>query len=371
MEEEVLPEGGTAMDRADVTAPPGISLEELQLATRNHGMPLEALVHDVTPIGLHYLLTHYDIPYVDPAAWRLVVGGRVRTPLELTLDDVRGRDRVSFPATFECAGNGRAKLDPRPVSQPWIVEAIGTAEWTGTPLRALLEEAGMEDDVTEVVFTGLDHGIEGEVEQDYARSLPVQDALGDDVLLAYEINGLPLPPQHGFPLRLVVPGWYGMTNVKWLGSITAIAEPFGGFYVARSYRYRQVEEEVGEPVNRMAPRSLVLPPGFPEFLTRERYVGRGPCRLEGRAWSGWGPIVRVEVSVDDGETWTDARLEEAASPHAWHRWSVDWTPAGPGTYVVCSRAADATGRTQPMEPPWNAGGYSNNSVHRVTVHVRE
>jgi DMSO/TMAO reductase YedYZ molybdopterin-dependent catalytic subunit len=359
------------MDRTDVSAPPGISLEELQLATRNHGMPLEALVHDVTPIGLHYLLTHYDIPYVDPAAWRLVVGGRVRTPLELTLDDVRARDRVSFPATFECAGNGRAKLDPRPVSQPWILEAIGTAEWTGTPLRALLEEAGMEDDVTEVVFTGLDHGIEGEVEQDYARSLPVQDALGDDVLLAYEINGLPLPPQHGFPLRLVVPGWYGMTNVKWLGSITAIAEPFAGFYVARSYRYRQVEEEVGEPVNRMAPRSLVLPPGFPEFLTRERYVGPGPCRLEGRAWSGWGPIVRVEVSVDDGETWTDARLEEAVSPHAWHRWSLDWTPDGPGTYVVCSRATDATGRTQPMEPPWNAGGYSNNSVHQVTVHARE
>src|SRR5207247_10979785 len=124
---------------------------------------------------------------------------------------------------LEGAGNGRANLEPRPVSQPWIVEAIGTAEWTGTPLRGLLEEAGLEDDATEVVFTGLDHGIEGEVEQDYARSLPIQDALGDDVLLAYEINGLPLPPQHGFPLRLVVLGWSGMTTVKWSGAILAVA----------------------------------------------------------------------------------------------------------------------------------------------------
>ncbi len=353
----------------DVTAPPGISLEELQLAARNHGMPLEALRHDITPIGLHYLLIHYDIPHVEAAAWRLGIDGRVRRPLDLSLEDVRARERITVPVTFECAGNGRARLDPRPVSQPWLSEAVGTAEWTGTPLRPLLEEAGLEDDAAEIVFTGLDHGVEGEVEQDYARSLSVQDALGEGLLLAYEINGLPLPPQHGFPLRLVVPGWYGMTNVKWLQRITVSAEPFPGFYMVRSYRLRQTDDEPGEALTRMAPRSLILPPGFPEFLSRERIVSLGPSRLEGRAWSGWGPITAVEVSVDGGATWASAQLDEAVGTHAWHRWSFDWDPAVPGAYVVCSRATDSTGRTQPIEPPWNVSGYANNAVHRVVVHV--
>ena len=162
-------------------------------------------------MGLHYLLVHYDIPVVDPAAWRLTVGGRTERALELSLEDLRARDAVTVPVTMECAGNGRARLEPRPVSQPWLAEAIGTAEWTGTPLAPLLAEAGLLDDALEVVFTGLDRGVEGGVEQVYERSLTLADAQRDDVLLAYAMGGAPLPPQHGFPLRLVVPGWYGMT----------------------------------------------------------------------------------------------------------------------------------------------------------------
>src|SRR5688572_2063876 len=176
----------------------GISLEELQLAARNHGMPLEALRHETTPVGLHYLLVHYDIPVVDPAAWRLTVGGRTERALELSLEDLRARDAVTAPVTMECAGNGRARLDPRPVSQPWLAEAIGTAEWTGTPLAPLLAEAGLLDDALEVVFTGLDRGVEGGAEQVYERSLTLADAQRDDVLLAYAMGGAPLPPQHGF-----------------------------------------------------------------------------------------------------------------------------------------------------------------------------
>ena len=185
-----------------------ISLDELQLAARNHGMPLEALRHEITPLGLHYLLTHYDIPVVDAAAWRLAVDGLVERPLELSLDDLRAREAVTMPVTMECAGNGRAQLEPHVVSQPWIAEAIGTMEWTGVPVAALLAEAGVRGD--EVVFTGLDRGVEGGVVQDYARSLSLADC--DGALLAYAANGEPLPPQHGFPLRLVVPGWYGMTT---------------------------------------------------------------------------------------------------------------------------------------------------------------
>ena len=187
----------------------GISAEELQLAARNHGLPLEALSFDVTPAGLHYLLIHYDVPVIDPDGFRLVVDGLVDTPLSLDLDAIRRRPRVSAVVTLECAGNGRARLLPRPVSQPWLVEAVGTARWTGTALAAVLREAGVRDGAAEVVFTGADHGVERGVEQDYQRSLTVADCLREDVLLAYEMNDAPLPPQHGFPLRLLVPGWYG------------------------------------------------------------------------------------------------------------------------------------------------------------------
>src|SRR3954463_4904000 len=159
---------------ADVGA---VSPEELALAARNHGMPLEALAYDVTPIGMHYLLVHYDVPRVDPASWRLEVDGAVERPMSLSLDELRRRADVTSPVTFECAGNGRALLDPRPVSQPWLLEAVGTGAWTGTPVAELLADAGIADGAVEVVFTGLDRGIEGEVEQTYQRSLPLAEAL--------------------------------------------------------------------------------------------------------------------------------------------------------------------------------------------------
>src|SRR3954470_2604610 len=187
------------------------SRDELQLAARKPRFPLEALREPITPVGLHYLLIHFDIPRVDAGAWRLRLGGLVERPLELTLDDLRSRPARTFEVTLECAGNGRALLSPRWQSQPWLQEAVGTAEWTGTPLAPLLREAGFDADAAEVVFTGLDRGIQGGVPHRYERSLPLEEALRGEVLLAYAINGQPLPPQHGYPLRLIVPGWYGMT----------------------------------------------------------------------------------------------------------------------------------------------------------------
>jgi sulfane dehydrogenase subunit SoxC len=363
-----LPE---AIDLPSQIDAPWITREELQLAARNHGMPLEALRHDVTPVGLHYLLIHYDIPHADPASWRLEVSGRVRRPLSLTLDDIRSRPAIRAPVTMECAGNGRAQLRPRPFSQPWLLEAVGTAEWTGTPLRGVLEEAGLEDDAKEVVFAGADRGVEGGLEQHYARGMSLSDALRDEVLLAYEINGQPLPPQHGFPLRLLVPGWYGMASVKWLQGITVIAEAFDGYQNIHSYRLRQEEHESGDPVTRIAPRSLMVPPGIPEFKTRVRRLPAGPARLEGRAWSGHGPIVRVEVSSNGGESWADAELSEPPAAFAWQAWSYLWQPPGPGGYELCCRATDSAGNAQPLEPEWNVGGYMNNAVHRVPVLVAD
>jgi DMSO/TMAO reductase YedYZ molybdopterin-dependent catalytic subunit len=345
----------------------GISSDELQLAARNHGMPLESLHWDITPPGLHYLLIHYDIPPIDPSTFQLVVDGLVGTPLSLDLDAIRSRPQVSAVVTLECAGNGRAQLLPRPVSQPWLSEAVGTARWSGTPLSTLLQEAGIAEGAVDVVFTGADHGIERGVEQDYRRALPVAEAMRDDVLLAYQMNEAPLPPQHGAPLRLVVPGWYGMAHVKWLRRITVIAQPFDGFQM-RAYRLRDTLDEPGIPLTRIEPRALLVPPGFPDFMSRRRVVRSGPVRIEGRAWSGWAPVSKVEVSIDAGDTWESAALEPPQSLHGWAHWTWIWQ-SELGSYVLSCRATDASGRTQPLGQRWSRGGFANNTIQLVPVTV--
>ena len=341
--------------------------EEIQLAFRNRGMPLEAMRNDLTPTGLHYLVAHWDIPSIDTASWRLTAGGQVRRPLELTLEEIRARPRRTLSVTLECAGNGRGWLTPRPISLPWLGEAIGTAEWTGTPLRGLLEDIGLDAGAVEVVFRAADRGIQGDEEQSYARSLPLSEATRPEVLLAYEMNGRPLEPQHGFPLRLIVPGWYGMTSVKWLTAIEVVTKPFEGFQQAIAYRYQRDADDPGKPVSRARVRALMIPPGIPDFFSRRRYVDPGRVTLSGRAWSGRGPIERVEVAVD-GE-WSDATLAMPIGEFAWRGWSFDWT-ATTGEHELACRAADAAGNVQPLDPPWNYQGMGNNVVQRIPVVVR-
>ena len=235
----------------------------------------------------------------------------------------------------------------------------------------MIERAGLEDGADELVFTGLDEGVDGGVGQLYARSLPVAEALTSGAVIAFAMNGEPLPPQHGFPLRLVVPGWYGMTNVKWLASITAIAGTFDGYQNTQAYRFRRTPDEPGDPITRIAPRSLIAPPGMPEFMSRGRMVAAGPCPIEGRAWSGRAPIARVEVSTDGAETWHDAAItERGGSDWAWVGWRYDWD-ASPGRHTIASRATDAAGNTQPLLPEWNVGGYVNNAVQRLEVLVSD
>ena len=183
------------------------------------------------------------------------------------------------------------------------------------------------------------------------------------------MNGGPLLPQHGFPLRLVVPGWYGMTSVKWLTRITVVDEPFTGYQQAHAYRFRRYEDDPGEPMTRMFPRALMIPPGLAGFPERERTLEAGPCHVEGRAWSGWAPVAAVEVSADGGATWADAELADApASPWAWRGWRAQWE-ATPGEHVLSCRARDEAGNAQPDEAEWNVGGYANNGIQRVPVTV--
>ena len=341
--------------------------EEIQLALRNRGMPLEGLRYDITPTGMHYLLIHFDIPVADETTWRLRIGGLVAHPVTLDMSDIRSRRQVTTTVTMECAGNGRALMRPRALSQPWLLEAVGTARWTGTPLRPILEQAGIAASAAELLFTGVDQGVDGGELQYYRRSLTVEQAMRDEVMLAYGMNGSPLQPQHGYPLRLLVPGWYGMASVKWLTAIEAIERPFDGPQ-QNAYRYACSENDAGEPVDVIRVRSLMAPPGAPDFLTRTRVVEAGRHRIEGRAWAGRLRVSRVEFSSDAGGSWTDAELGPPVGRFAWRSWWAQWD-ATPGERVLCVRATDEAGNVQPAAQTWNYHGMGNNQQHRVDVLV--
>ncbi len=354
------PTGGPAPPDPDEA----LSGPEHHLATRNHSMPLEALTRPVTPAGLHYLVVHWDIPFLDPDTWRLRVGGAVARPVSLSLHDLLGRTAASVTLTMECAGNGRSFLRPRPVSQPWRHGGVGTARWSGVRLRDVLGDAGVDPAAVEVAFTGADEGVQGGCRHRYARSLPLADALAPEVLLAHTMDGVPLPAQHGAPLRLVVPGWYGMTNVKWLTDIEVRTTPFEGYQQVTAFRIQSDPDDPGEPVGRIRPRALMVPPGTADFATRERVLPAGPVDLVGRAWSGTGEVTAVEVAVD-GE-WGPARLHDPVGPWAWRGWDAR-VRLGPGVHELACRATDSTGASQPARPRWNHQGMANNAVQRVTV----
>ncbi len=340
--------------------------EEVSLAARNGGMPLEALRHEVTPAGLHYSLIHFDIPHAEAASWRLQVAGLVERPLRLSLGDLRALRARTVRVTLECAGNGRAQGSPRYPSIPWVEEGVSTADWTGVALREVLDSAGLRAQAKDIAFHGADRGIDRGVEHSFSRSLAPSEALQEDVLLAWAMNGQPLPPQHGFPLRLVVPRWYGMASVKWLERIEAIDRPFDGVQQAHSYHFRTVAGERGTPCRFMRVNCLLMPPGVPDFYTRRRVMPAGRAEIFGRAWSGEAPVARVEFAVD-GE-WRDARLDAPAGAYAWSGWRAPWDAVA-GEHELSCRATDAAGNVQPLEPPWDLTGFGNNSVHRVRVRV--
>lgn len=345
------------------------SAQEVVLANRNHGIALEMLRHDVTPAGLHYLLNHFDIPYVAEAqSWRLDVGGLVDRPLSLSLAELQALPHKTLRVTLECAGNGRGHFTPRWPSMPWMSEAVGTSEWTGTPLKAVLERAGLKAGVADIAFHGIDSGFDKSHEHHFARSLTPKLALDDNVMLVWVMNGQPLLPQHGFPLRLIVPGWYGMASVKWLARIEALAEPYQGHQQVGTYHFRTKPDEQGVPITHMRVKSLIVPPGIPDWYSRKRLVEAGPVTIYGRAWSGAGrPIAKVEVSVNG--VWGPAVLDAPAGPFAWRGWRFNWQ-ATPGGYDFACRATDAAGNVQPLEPQYDRGGFGNNAAHRIEVFVR-
>lgn len=320
----------------------------------NAEVRLEALSGDLPPTELHFVRSHFPVPK-HPGT--LTIGGEVRNPRTLSVADLRRRPAVTLANTLECAGNGRAFLDPPAPGEPWLLGAVGTAEWTGTPLTGLLEEAGISPGAVEILFRGADSGTPGGLGRTIAfeRSLPLP--VPPDTIVAYAMNGGPLPPEHGALLRLVVPGWYGVASVKWLVEIRAIATPFRGFYQADRYVID------GAPLNEMAPRAVIAAP------TGGATIVPGPAVIRGYAWSGRTTIEKVEVSVDGGATWSDATLGPVRD-RAWRTWELHWEPRAAGPVTLLARATDGSGERQPLEQVWNALGYRNNAAQPLTVEVR-
>jgi DMSO/TMAO reductase YedYZ molybdopterin-dependent catalytic subunit len=347
-----------------------VSYEETVLAFRNHGFHAEFLDQPITPLGSHYLLIHFDVPQLGAAGYQISIGGRVARPTTLTLDAIRQRPVVRQPTILECAGTGRTFGHPRAIYVPWFSEAVGCYEFTGTPLRGILEEVGLLDDATEIVFSGWDQGFDLGTQHFFERALPVEEALRPEVLLAWDANGQPLLPAHGFPLRLVVPTWYGMASVKWLRSITVIDHTFQGVEQKQVYRLQSSSSDGGRPVRHKAVRSALKGPGMPDAISRMRFVPRGRHVLKGMAWSGRGAITRVEVSTDDRRSWRPATLAPQVGAFAWTPFSFTWDVQRRGEYILSSRATDAKGNVQPLEAPWNLQGMAVNHVERIPVRVR-
>lgn len=339
---------------------------QVQLANRNSGIHLEMLQHDITPLGMHYLLTHFDVPYVkDTADWQLEIEGDVAAATSFDLKALMELPRVSEQVTLECAGNGRALITPRWVSQPWSYEAVGNAEWGGCRLSDLLAQVDINATAIELVFSGADQGIDGGVVHFFERSLSVQQALEHDAILAWEMNGLPLLPQHGFPLRLIVPGWYGMASVKWLRRITVIDHSFQGYQQVKTYRYRQDADDPGVPITGMRVKSLLMPPGIPDWLTRRRLLDVGVHEVSGRAWSGHGVAIdKVELGLNGN--WSLAEVDPPTGKYSWQAWRGA-CDIGPGQHELSCRATDVNGQVQPLAPVWDQSGMGNNAVHRIEV----
>ena len=326
----------------------------------------EALLADldggIVANELFYVRCNFAVPRLDAAAWRLDVGGAFERPRTWTLDELRTLPQLERTVTLECAGNGRTLMTPTPPGTPWGLGAVGTTRFGGVRLADVLAASGLRPDAVELVFGGADRGtVEDQRAIAYEFNLGVAAAVGDGPMLAWTMGGEPLAPEHGFPVRLVVPGQYGMRSVKWLTRVTAVTQPFEGHF-PRKYRYRGEPGVVdGSPVDAIRVRSLIT------FPADGQHVPAEPIVVRGIAWSGSGPITTVEFAVDGG--WVPAELDEQVDGSDLVTWTCGWIPASPGSHILAVRASDAEGHRQPESPVRNEGGYGNNVIQRITVEV--
>ena len=338
----------------------------------NAEAPPEALEDDLTPTPLHYVRSNFPVPDHDGT---LEIAGAVEKPLTLTLDDLRALPAVERVVTLECAGNGRLAMRPLPAGEPWGDYAVSTARWKGALLHEVIERATPHPTAVEVRFAGTDHGsyilnpvlknIDAS-DLSFERSLTLVHAADPsaEILIAYEMNGEPLSPDHGSPFRLIVPHWYGVASVKWLKQIEVLTEPFIGEFETGHYMY-QWHDRPAERVTVMRPRARITAP------SPGAVVGLGgTCVVRGKAWSGTGPVTNVDLSLTGEGDWLPAHVETPRGPYQWQSWSFEWQPTERGRKTLRARATDAAGNVQPEVPIWNRLGYGNNAIEVVFVDVR-
>ena len=346
----------------------------------NLEMPFSTVDSFLTPTKSFYVRTHFPIPAIDGNAWWLYVEGEVEKPFAINYQELTALQSVTAPVTLECAGNNRNFLEPKVKGVQWRLGAVGTAEWTGVPLSVLLDRASPKPNACEVVLEGADGGMLEDpksppCELKFARSIPVEKARRD-VLLAYKMNGEDLPPEHGFPLRAIVPGWYAMASVKWLQRIIITGRPFTGYYQTLDYAYWQRTEyahwQRGEgiaeltPLTEMQVKAEVAHPAEGETVPVNTSV-----RVRGAAWACDAEITKVELSTDGGATWKDAKLLGESNSNAWRLWEFTWqTPSQPGKQTLMARATDSLGRTQPLHRDPDRGTYMINHLLPIEVEVR-
>jgi DMSO/TMAO reductase YedYZ molybdopterin-dependent catalytic subunit len=326
----------------------------------------------LTPTELFYDRSYFPAPRLDLASYRLRIEGAVRDPLSLSYQQLRDMSSETRVATLECAGNSRVFLVPKVAGAQWELGAVGNAEWTGVPLAALLERAGLEEDACEIVLEGADRCIPAEQPIppgpiSYARCLPRDKAMQREVLIAYRMNGRDLPLDHGYPVRAVVPGHNGMASVKRLTHIQAVREPFHGYWQTSDYGYWDCLDgkPVRRPLGEMKVKSEVARPCMYETLTANQAY-----TVSGAAWAGETDVTGVAVSTDGGRTWNEAELLDTARRHTWRRWKFNWrTPKEPGRYTLLSRAKAADGSTQPDRHDPNYGTYVITHPLPVEVYV--
>jgi DMSO/TMAO reductase YedYZ molybdopterin-dependent catalytic subunit len=344
------------------------SLVMINPAPYNAEAPPAALAADITPTELHYVRSNFAVPAHDGI---LEIGGAVDRPTTLTLDDLRAMPAHDHTVTLECAGNGRLNMRPLPTGEPWGDFAVSTARWTGALLHEVLASVGPSAQGVEVLAQGADHGpyhlraILPETNQDnltFARSLPLSLATDPaaGILIAYEMNGEPLGPDHGAPFRLIVPRWYAVASVKWLKRLDVLTAPYAGEFQTGHYMY-QWPDRPQEPVALMRVRARITDPQPGSIL------GVGAYTVRGKAWSGTGPITRVDVSLTGEGDWLPAQLEPSRSGFGWQDWSFTWDTNKVGRHTLRARATDAAGNVQPDVPPWNRLGYGNNAIELIYV----
>jgi DMSO/TMAO reductase YedYZ molybdopterin-dependent catalytic subunit len=339
---------------------------------RNLEFPFERLDSYLTPVDSFYIRSHYLAPTLEPDSYRLSVEGAVKNPFALTYDELRRLPEKTYVATLECAGNSRVFLVPQRPGTQWELGAVGNAEWTGVPLTMLLDRAGLTGNACEVLMEGADRGVPKEPPAppepiSYSRSIPL-DKAHDDVLIAYAMNGVDLPQDHGFPVRAIVPGHYGMASVKWLTHIRVLEEQFHGYWQTTDYAYWVDIGGIPErrPLREVKLKSEIARPGTREVVPRGQLY-----TVYGAAWGGESEVVSVEVTTDGGRTWDSAIFLDPIQPHAWRRWSYDWkTPNHPGPHTLMSRASNAAGASQPDKHDERYGSYVADHTLPIEVIVQ-